>query len=230
MADNADAAAVQLSEPAEPAEPAPQPAESDCAAEDSHGEEADAAPGEAAESDCAAEDFLGEEPDAPPARPPRGRARLIIGVGVVVMLALAGLGGWLGFRAYQWHQTQHQRALFVAVARQGAMNLTTIDYNEADADVQRILSSATGSFYDDFSKRSQPFIDVVKQARSKSEGTVTEAGVESEQGSTAQVLVAVTVNTSNAGAPEQAPRLWRMRIAVQRVGDGAKISSVEFVP
>jgi len=53
--------------------------------------------------------------------------------------------------------------------------LTTIDYNEADADVQRILNSTTGSFYDDFSKRSQPFVDVVKQARSKSEGTVTEA-------------------------------------------------------
>jgi Mce-associated membrane protein len=183
-----------------------------------------------AETDSAAEDFLGEEVDAQPARAPRWRARLIVGVGLITTVALAGLGGWLGFRAYHWHQTQHQRALFVAVARQGAMNLTTIDYNEADADVQRILSSATGNFYDDFSKRSQPFIDVVKQARSKSEGTVTEAGVESEQGSTAQVLVAVTVKTSNAGAPEQAPRLWRMRIGVQRVGDGAKVSSVEFVP
>ena len=51
--------------------------------------------------------------------------------------------------------------LFVQVARQGALNLTTIDCQSADADVQRILDSATGTFYDDFSKRSQPFIDVV---------------------------------------------------------------------
>jgi len=43
-------------------------------------------------------------------------------------------------------------------------------------------------------------------------------------------LVAVTVKTSNAGAPEQAPRAWRMRISVQKVGDEAKVSNVEFVP
>ena len=44
------------------------------------------------------------------------------------------------------------------------------------------------------------------------------------------MLVAVTVNTSNAGAPEQQPRAWRMRITVQKVGDEAKVSNVEFVP
>lgn len=208
MADNADATGIQLSEPTESAEAAPA----------------------VAETVSAAEDYLGDEVDAAPAQSPRSGVRLAIAVGLVTMVALAGLAGWLGFRAYQSHQTQHQRALFVAVARQGALDLTTIDYNEADADVQRILNSTTGSFYDDFSKRSQPFVDVVKQARSKSEGTVTEAALESEQGDTAQVLVAVTVKTSNAGAQEQAPRLWRMRIGVQRVGDGAKVSNVEFVP
>jgi Mce-associated membrane protein len=208
MADNADATGIQLSEPTESAEAAPA----------------------VAETVSAAEDYLGDEVDAAPAQSPRSGVRLAIAVGLVTMVALAGLAGWLGCRAYQSHQTQHQRALFVAVARQGALDLTTIDYNEADADVQRILNSTTGSFYDDFSKRSQPFVDVVKQARSKSEGTVTEAALESEQGDTAQVLVAVTVKTSNAGAQEQAPRLWRMRIGVQRVGDGAKVSNVEFVP
>jgi Mce-associated membrane protein len=43
-------------------------------------------------------------------------------------------------------------------------------------------------------------------------------------------LVAVTVKTSNAGAPEQAPRAWRMRISVKTVGDEAKVSDVKFVP
>ena len=46
----------------------------------------------------------------------------------------------------------------------------------------------------------------------------------------AQVLVAVTVTTSNVGAPEQEPRAWRMRLTVQKVGDDAKVSNVEFVP
>jgi Mce-associated membrane protein len=39
----------------------------------------------------------------------------------------------------------------------------------------------------------------------------------------------VAVKTSNAGAPEQDPRAWRMRITVQKDGDQAKVSNVEFV-
>jgi Mce-associated membrane protein len=60
-------------------------------------------------------------------------------------------------------------------------------------------------------------------------GTLGEAGLESSTEDTAEVLVAVTVQSSNAGAPEQAPRAWRMRLTVERVDDGAKVSQVEFV-
>ena len=149
--------------------------------------------------------------------------RLATIAGLVLVLALGGLTGWLGFRAYESRQAEQQRKLFLQVGRQGALNLTTIDYQHADADVQRILDSATGTFYDDFQKRAQPFVDVVKQAQSKSVGTISEAGLESESDDEAQVLVAVTVKTSNAGAPEQEPRAWRMRISVQKVGDEAKV-------
>ena len=44
---------------------------------------------------------------------------------------------------------------------------------------------------------------VVKKAQSHSEGTITEAALESESGDQAQVLVAVTVKTSTAGAPKK---------------------------
>jgi len=100
----------------------------------------------------------------------------------------------------------------------------------ADRDVQRILDGATGQFYDDFAKRSQPFIDVVKRAQSTSMGTVTEAGIESETANDARVLVAVSVKTSIASAPEQNPRGWRMRVSVHKVGDDVKVANVEFVP
>jgi Mce-associated membrane protein len=174
------------------------------------------------------EEASGEE--AAPAKPPMSHLRLATIFGLVLVVALAGLTGWLGFRTYQSHQADEQRKLFLQVGRQGALNLTTIDWQQADANVQRILDSATGTFYDDFQKRAQPFVEVVKQAQSKSVGTIAEAGLESESDDGAQVLVAVTVKTSNAGAPEQAPRAWRMRISVQKVGDEAKVSNVEFVP
>lgn len=152
-------------------------------------------------------------------------------VSLALVLALAGLVGWMGWRSYETRQAQQQRELFIQVGRQAAINLTTIDFTRADLDVQRILDAATDTFFDDFSERSQPFVDVVKQAQSKSVGEVTSAGLESEAEDQAQVLVAVSVKTSNAGAPEQEPRAWRMRISVKRVGeDEAKVSNVEFVP
>jgi Mce-associated membrane protein len=155
--------------------------------------------------------------------------RLALALGLLIVMALGGLVGWLGFRADQSHQREELRAMFLAAARQGALNLTTISYTEVDADIKRILDSATGTFHDDFDKRSAPFVAVVKQAQSKSQGTITEAGLESMRADTARALVAVTVTTSNAGAAQQEPRSWRMRIDVQKVGDMAKVSNVEFV-
>lgn len=149
--------------------------------------------------------------------------------GAVIVAVLTGLAGWLGYRAYQKHEAQVQRDLFVQTARQGAVNLTTINYTEVDADVQRIVDLATGAFRDDFEQRSKPFIEVVKAAQSKSEGTVTDAGLESQRGDSAQVLVSVAVKSRTAGG-EEAPREWRMRIEVRSVGDDAKVSNVVFVP
>ena len=183
-------------------------------------------------SDDEASDEEASDEEAAPAKPPMSHVRLAIIAGLVLVVALAGLTGWLGFRTYQSHQADEQEKLFLSVGRQGALNLTTIDWQHADQDVQRILDSATGTFYDDFQKRAQPFMEVVKQAQSKSEGTIAEAGLEPQSitANGAQVLVAVTVKTSNAGAPDQAPRAWRMRITVQKVGDEAKVANVEFVP
>jgi Mce-associated membrane protein len=151
-------------------------------------------------------------------------------VGAVVMVALGGLAGWLGYRVQATRAAAQQRELFVQVGRQAAINLTTISYTEADADVARILDSATGAFHDDFQKRSQPFVDVIKKSQSTTGGSVTAAGLQYIAGDHAQVVVAVSVKTSNAGVPEQEPRGWRLRLDVQKVGDTAKVSDVQFVP
>jgi Mce-associated membrane protein len=168
--------------------------------------------------------------------PPKEDAKRFSGVGaavaagLVVVVSVAGAAGWLGYRAQQERSAQHQHTLFLQAARQAAINLTTISYTEVDADIQRILDSATGAFRDDFQKRSGPFIQVVKQVQSKSEGTVSEAGFLTETRDQAQVLLAVSVKTSTAAGPEQDPRRWRLRIDVQKTNDGAKVSNVEFVP
>jgi Mce-associated membrane protein len=226
MADDAAAPTGELSEPAgEPVEPVTDNVDdAGDAGEESGAEFLDEAEddGDKAEDDS--------DPEADDAAPRISHVRLAGIVGLVVVLALGGLVGWLGFRAYQSHQLDTQRKVFLQVGRQGALNLTTIDFQHVDDDVKRILDSATGTFFDDFQQRAQPFTEVVKQVKSKSVGTVTEAGLESESANEAQVLVAVAVNTTVEGQPNQQPRAWRMRILVQKVGEDTKVSNVEFVP
>ena len=192
----------------------------------------DTEPADSDETEAADSDEESADSESAPV-PPRKRMshlRLATIAGLVVVLALAGLTGWTGYRGYKAYEGEKQRELFLQVGRQGAINLTTIDWEHAEADVQRVLDSATGTFYDDFQNRSAPFVEVVKQAQSKSVGSISEAGLESASNDEAKVLVAVTVNTSNLGAPQQDPRAWRMRLTVTKVGDDAKVSNVEFVP
>jgi Mce-associated membrane protein len=189
------------------------------------------APSEAAEAenDCATADDEMAPSIRDAARVGTSHVRQALLSGTIVALVLTALVGWLGFAAYQSHRAQQQREVFIHVGRQGALNLTTIDWQHADSDVQRILDSATGTFYDEFSKRRQPFIEVVKKAQSKSVGTITEAGLESESGDEAQLMVAVSVKTASLGAAEQPPGAWRVRISVMKVGTEVKISNVRFV-
>ncbi|ORW73715.1 mammalian cell entry protein [Mycobacterium saskatchewanense] len=150
-------------------------------------------------------------------------------LGLVTLTALGALSGWLALHAYQGRQVQQQRQLYLQVGRQAAVNLTSINYAEVDTDVQRILDSATGAFRDDFAQRSKAFIDVVKRAQSRSEGTITAAGLESVDGDRAQVVVAVMVKTTMPAAADDQARGWRMRIGVQKEGKVVKVSSVRFV-
>jgi Mce-associated membrane protein len=160
----------------------------------------------------------------------RGGVRLVIYAGLITVLILGALGGWLGYQAYQTHRAQQQRDLFLQIGRRAAPNRRSIDYAEVDTDVQRIVDSGTGTFRDDFQKRAHAFVDGITHTQSQSQGTITEAGPESDDNNEAQVLVAVSVKTTIAGTPQRQPRAWRMRINVQRVGNDIKVSNVVFVP
>jgi Mce-associated membrane protein len=185
---------------------------------------------EADTDDCTA-DLPADDADTsalPPSQAPAPTRSAVVLI-VAIVAALTGLVGWLGFRTHQSQQTQIQQNQFLQEAKQGAVNLTTIDWHHPEADVQRILDAATGQFYDDFAKRSKPFIDVVKQVHATTVGTITAAGLESQTRDTAQVLVAANVQTSDANDPNQVPRAWRMRIFVQKIDGRIKVSNVEFV-
>lgn len=151
---------------------------------------------------------------------------------VLLIAILGSLAAWTGYAAAQAHDSQRRQTTYIDVAKQGALNLANIDAAQVDSDVQRILDSSTGNFHQQFEQRSRGFADFVQKAQSTSQATIREAGLESEDGDRARVLVALSVKVSAAETPpDQAPRSWRLRVTVERIDDGSiKVSDVEFVP
>ena len=152
------------------------------------------------------------------------RSRRVLAAVLAIVLALAG---WYDI---QIRRAEDRRAQMLEAGRAGLIALTTIDHQQVDRDVQRILDASTGGFRDDFEQRADGFKDAARKARSKSVGTVSEAAFESADGDEGRVLVAMTVMTSNRGVPEEQPQAWRTRVTVTRSGDGFKVAAVEFVP
>jgi Mce-associated membrane protein len=146
-----------------------------------------------------------------------------------VLATLVALTGWLGWRDLEVRRAEDLRAAMVQAGRDGVLALTSIDYERVDEDVQRILDSSTGLFRDDFAVRADSFKAAARQAQSKSVGTVTEAGVETVDGDQGRVLVTLVVMTSNRGAPEQQPKVWRTRVSVVKESDAFKVAAVEFI-
>lgn len=149
--------------------------------------------------------------------------------GLIAVLTTAGLVGWLGYRLHQSQETELRRSLFLEAGRQCALDLTTIDSANVDADMRRVLDSATGTFRQDFQQRSPILADVVRKAQSKTEGSITEAGLEFITRDSAKVLVVVAVKTSHINTADQPLRQWRMLIDLREDSGGVKVSNVRFV-
>jgi Mce-associated membrane protein len=146
-----------------------------------------------------------------------------------VVVALLAIGGWFG-HSYQKErhiQSQHDAALLAA--KTAALSMVNVDAASVDIDVRRILDSTTGTFHDDFAKRSKAFAAAVEKANSRSEGSVVEAAVRSVDDGRAHVLVVATMMMSAPATPLQRPQAWRMLMTVEPTDGPDKVSEVEFV-
>ena len=119
---------------------------------------------------------------------------------------------------------------YVDYAKQFTVTLTSLDYQDPDSGIQRILDGSTGSFHDDFAKMSSGFKQTVANSKVTSQGSIDGAGLDSISGTTARVLVASTSKVTNAVGAAQDPRHYRLIMQVEKVGDAYKVSKVEYVP
>jgi Mce-associated membrane protein len=183
-----------------------------------------------------------ETPETPEAPEPSDSAELepperrrvsvslaLTAAAVVAIVGLLGASGWMAWQHHNVMQDRQRAAAYVATARQGVVNLTSLDFNKAKEDVQRVLDIATGEFKDDFQKRAEDFASVVKDSKAVTEGTVAATAVESMNKDSAVVLVLSNESVTNIAGAKDQPRTFRFRVSVAHDGNDLKVSKVEFV-
>jgi Mce-associated membrane protein len=148
---------------------------------------------------------------------------------VAAIVGLLGASGWMAWHHHSVVKERQRAAAYVATARQGVVNLTSLDFNNAKEDVQRVLDIATGEFKDDFQRRAEDFESVVKDSKAVTEGSVVATAVESMNKDSAVVLVLANERVTNIAGAKDQPRTFRFRVSVVHDGDDLKLSKVEFV-
>ncbi len=161
--------------------------------------------------------------------PVPGLSTLLTSAAAVAICGLLAASGWMLWHHHTVQAERQRSAAYAAAARQGVINLTSLDFNKAKEDVQRVLDSATGEFRDDFQRRADDFASVVKDSKAVTEGSVTATAVESMGKDSAVVLVMANERVTNSAGAKNDPRAFRFRVSVVRDGDQLKISKVEFV-
>lgn len=214
-----------------------EPATDEATAADEVADTAEATDADEAETEEEVSDGTTEDAESQ-SKPARSRRRLrlpswSVAWKAVVILLICAFVAASGYMMWQRHETveRNQRAAnFIAGARQGVVNLTSMDFNKAKEDVQRVIDSSTGQFHDDFQARAKDFTTVVEQSKVVTQGTVNAAALQSINGDFALVLVAATSHVTNAAGAKDAPRNWRLKVTVKNDGGQYKMSNVEFIP
>jgi len=190
------------------------------------------------ESDAESDEKTAEEPAGPAvseSRPTWWRRRLPSlsatskVAAVILICAFAGVSGYILWQDHKATQREQRAANFVAGARQGVVNMTSLDFNRAKEDVQRVIDSSTGQFRDEFQQHAKDFTRVVEESKVVTQGTVNAAALESMDERSALVLVLATSRMTNSEGAKDEPRELRLRVTVTEEGGQYKMSQLEFV-
>lgn len=153
---------------------------------------------------------------------------LVVGVGVLLLALLAAaIVGSILLRGYDERATA--RAAALAAARQEALNLTSIDGRDIEADLERVLDGATGQFKTDFAQRSADLKKVLAENNVIAEGRVLEAALVRADTESATALVVVDSSVKNKAAPQGRSNTYRMQLDLERHNGRWLTSTLQFV-
>jgi len=155
-------------------------------------------------------------------------ALVALALAVALLCGLRAASGYMFQNHLAATRDRDNVAQYSAVARQGVVNLMAINYNSAQADVQRVLDSTTGQFRQQFEDTSKDLVKALQDAKVITEVNVTGVAVESMTANSAVVLVAATSQRGDADPQNRDPRTWRAVVTVTRDGGQLEISQMDL--
>ena len=150
---------------------------------------------------------------------------------LVLLVGLLALLVMLLLQASGRNARDDRRSAVAAAARSEALAVTTISYQTANADLNRILRGATGQLRSQFAEEQPHFADTLQPDKSVSKGDVLSVGVVSVSDSAAQVVVATdaTVTTAPPGKqPQSVLKHYRMVMRLVKVHGHWLVSDIAF--
>ncbi len=162
-----------------------------------------------------------------PRRLPRWRsvAVFLAGLAFCIALGISGALTWHHQAAQTRLQQQHRAA---AAARQGVIDVMSLNFVNAEDDVSRILDNSTGKFRQDFQGQQYILVRQLIDAKVVTHVDVTGVGVQSATDDSAVILVAATSQAANINDPHPAPKRFRVVVTLAMDQGRLKISQLDY--
>lgn len=161
------------------------------------------------------------------------RLRTLAVAAVVAAAAFAGWGGW------SWLTAAGDDTLTRAAARDEALRagrehvarLTTMDYHDVEAGLDRWLAAATGPLRHELANTGDKTRTELRDRGTVATGKVLDAALAEldTRAGTAKMLVSVEITTATEGS-EPADTRNRFVARLERTADGWKLSALDPVP
>lgn len=167
-------------------------------------------------------------------RAPRGRLDAALYVLVVLLTCALVVGGVLGWREHGDRAdaaTEAERyGAVLGSARTEVLAFVNIDYNDAQASIDKVAAGATGDFREQYTSSAEDVIKVLTDNESVMTGEVVYAGVADVDRDSATVIAATTGTVSNTQTEnEPVARSFRLRLELQLVKGRWLTSDLQFV-
>lgn len=180
-----------------------------------------------------------EEPDGsagsaddetpPPTRRKGLRRRIGTAVAVVLFVAALGLPAFLGWQLKQQSETAAAGGEALAMARDYAVTLTSVDTNKIDENFAHVIDGATGEFKDMYSQSANQLRQLLIDNKAMSNGNVVDAAIKTTTKTRVEVLLFVDQSITNAVDTEPRIDRSRVRMTMELVDDRWLASKVDII-